>query len=50
MESAPEMQKDFMDKSVQHFMPIINAKISVLKQSAANGGANIIAPFKIIIG
>ena len=40
MESAPEMQKDFMCKSVQHFMPIINAK-SVLKQSLVNTGANI---------
>ena len=49
MEIAPEMQKDFMSKSVQHFMPIINAK-SVLKQSVANRGVNIVAPFKIIIG
>ena len=39
MEIAPEMQKDFIDKSVQHFMLIINAK-SVLKQSAANIGYN----------
>ena len=39
MESAPEMQKDFIDKSLQHFMSIINAK-SALKQSAANIGCS----------